>query len=58
MEGVETVTIFGWRLMKKKIKCFKVVRQDPKKNDGLLKLQASQIGSYIDYYDLFKKLEK
>lgn len=44
--------------MKKKVKCFKVVRQDPKKNDSLLKLQASQIGSYIDYYDLFKKLEK
>lgn len=44
--------------MKKKLKYFKVVRQDPKKNDSSTKLQVSQIGSYIDYYDLFKKLEK
>jgi hypothetical protein len=44
--------------MKKKVKCFKVVRQDPKKDNGSTKLQVSQIGSYVDYYDLFKKLEK
>jgi hypothetical protein len=62
MLGVETVEIFGWRLMmdkKRIIKHYRVVRKKTNTSVKQEKEQAiAQTKDYVSYYELFKSLEK